>query len=70
MEMPNASLLMEAVTLVAVSLQADMAILFQKNPSDEELRAARDANEAWDKFCSEHPEVLAYLEEQKVLREE
>lgn len=70
MEMPSASLLMEAVTLVAASLQADMVILFQQNPPDEQIKTARDASEAWDKFCSEHPEVLAYLEEQKVLMEE
>ena len=61
MEMPSSEVLIEAVELLAATCQADMKVLFVHAADPEDVKAARDANTAWEEFVERHPELNEYL---------
>lgn len=62
MERPNEALIEQAIMILAESVQADIAVCFNPNPSQEEIAEAIRANAVWEDFRDSNPELVAYID--------
>lgn len=62
MEQPSQDLIEQAIVLLAESCQADMAVLFVAEPSQEAIDRMVVADTAWREFSAAHPEIEQYVD--------
>ena len=62
MQQPSQDLINQAIMILAESVQADMAVCFNPNPSQEEIAEAIRANAIWEDFRDSNPELVAYID--------
>lgn len=62
MNIPSQDVIERAIVLLATSCQADMAVVFNPDPSLQQIEAAYEANAAWEHFLAENPELRDYIE--------
>ncbi|UYL04680.1 hypothetical protein EBOKLHFM_00060 [Klebsiella phage KP13-26] len=62
MEMPNQEVIEQAIILLAESCQADMAVLFVAEPTQDAIDRMIAADTAWREFSAAHPEIEQYVD--------
>lgn len=62
MQQPSHELIEKAIMILAESVQADMAVCFDRNPSQEAIAEAIRANAVWEDFRDSNPELVAYID--------
>lgn len=62
MQQPSQDLINQAIMILAESVQADMAVCFDPNPSQEAIAEAIRANAVWEDFRDSNPELVAYID--------